>query len=266
MAYTPIDIGTAGDPQTGETIFSGGEKLNAMLKEIYEANAPASSDYRMTGHWIKDESDLVDILDPLPPGIKVDVNTQIAQKTLSVGGTQVYDVGDEIQLRDQFNTWGSNPVVIQTSGGGFINGRTQQQIRSSGAIITLTCVDSENNNWDMQVTSKRGRFDNIVDVRGSITPLSSLNTVVYNSQNIAAAKLLIVATDDSDVSRKTVSEMLVTDDGTSTSSTEYALINTSTSSLIDISFEYVANEVVLIASTTESSITIRIKTIEFTDL
>lgn len=266
MALKPIDLGVAGDPQTGETIFSGGEKLNSMLTEIFERSAPEDADFRMTGHWLPDEGDLVDLQESPEPGFRIDVNTELSSKSVEIDHNSVsYSRGDQLQFRDERGTWDTNPCSFNVVDGSIDDISSAIAVRSKNAVVTLTCVDASNNEWIMRIDSLRGRFDNPLNETASITPDNAYDTVVYDSDNVISAKLLIAASLDSDPGVRTVSEILVTDNGSQVFSSEYAVINTNGNMLYSISFEFIAGQVVAVVNAEEPSITFRIKTVEYTE-
>lgn len=49
MAYNPIDLGSAANDGTGDTLRAAGEKINAQLSEIYTDKASLSADQTFTG-------------------------------------------------------------------------------------------------------------------------------------------------------------------------------------------------------------------------
>lgn len=264
MALQVIDTGTPGDPSTGDPLFEGGQKINSMFEEIYGAGAPTGSDFRMTGFWIPDETSGANLLLPIPAGLKIDVDTSVAQKTVLLGDGETYAEGDEIWLRDRRNSWHTNPVVLEIVGPtGSIDGSSQKTFRSRGGIIKLTCLNGPGNQWESKVESRSGRFDQLTNFDASITSSTSFSGVLYNTNNLAAMKVLVSITDNSDPGNKTVSELLVSDDGTNAISTEYALLNTKGNTVGAIDFNFVSNEVVITVSTTLASASVRVKTMEF---
>lgn len=266
MAYQQINIGVPGDPSTGDDIHTGGEKLNSMLAEVFQANAPDSGDYRMTGWWLLDTSSLIDTGSDLPAGVKIDMDNRVASKTVTVGDSTTYSVGDEIMLRDRYESWDTNPLGITAGNGGTVNGKGTLVVRSPGAVVTLTCRDPSINQWDARVISQRGRFDNLINTNLSVTADASKSAVLYDSANVFSMKIMVTAVVDGEPNRRTVSELLITDDGTQVFATEYAVLNTDESPVVDISFDYTAGQASIVLETSEPSVTASVKSIEVTEV
>lgn len=266
MSLNKVDLGVAGDPQTGDTIYDGGTKVNGMLEEIFNRSAPDGGDFRMTGYWIPDESSLVDLGSSVPPGFRVDVNTELNTKSIVLDHNEIsYSRGDQLQFRDERGTWDTNPCSFDVVSGTIDGVSDPILVRSQNSVVTLTCVDPDNNEWIMRTDSLRGRFDNPLNDQATITDSDDYDAVIYDTDNALSAKLMLSATLDSDPTVRTISEVLVTDDGSQVFSTEYAVINTNGTAIFEISFQYIADQVVAVVTTSEPSITFRIKTVEYTE-
>lgn len=245
-----IDLGTPGDESLGDTLFDGGEKINANFEHVWQTFA--SDDGELVGTLPYNRNFNPSL--PLRPNRKYDVDTFTGPLVLRLAATtsELYQTGDVIVLRDFRGNWfNANVALIFENGDGSINGQNQTAFRNSFIEVRLTCVDATENKWISSVQSLKDNSYKEVDMTRVVTLTNGLNEVLYRTDIFHAMKFLVVASANTNPNQKTVSEILVTDDGSDAVFTEYAILNTTTTGdpLVNVSFNKINNEIWIDATT-----------------
>ena len=260
-----IDLGTPGDETSGDTLNEGGSKINDNVNSLWNT-------------FSDDEGLLIGTLpytrnynyaNSLQPNRLYDIDTTSGSLIvrLAPASEQIYKTGDVIVLRDYKGNWyNANVALVVQNEDGSISGRTQIAFRNSLIEVRLVCVDGVANQWVYSITSMVERTYKEVDIVRSVTPSNPLQEIIYRTDVFHSMKFLITASSNVNPNHKSVSEILVTDDGTDAIFTDYANLNTTPDGtpVVNISFNIINEEMLIDVTNTAGypSCTVQVMEIE----
>lgn len=260
-----IDLGTPGDETSGDTLNAGGSKINDNVESLW--NTFSDDDGKLIGTLPFTRN--YNYANALQPNRQYDVDTTSGSLIvrLAPASEGIYKTGDTITLRDYKGNWyNANVALVVQNDDGSISGNTQVAFRNSLIEVTLVCVDGVANEWVYSITSLVERTYKEVDITRSVTPTNPLQEVIYRTDVFHSMKFLITASSNVDPNHKSVSEILVTDDGTDAIFTDYANLNTTPDNepVVNISFTRVNQEMLIDVTNTNDypSCTVQVMEIE----
>lgn len=279
MAYQTgkklIDVGQIGNPSTGDPLYDGGEKLNEVITNLYNAfadvrllsanNGVGQMLLHATGYYQK-----------LPrtyySGAPIELGSLHDMDTSAGPITVVLPSGKSGEGCYFINSNGSisvdRPLVFRPQVGDVIKGvQDQLYITSPYTIIKVWCVKKEGavTTWDYSVESMFGSKTMPVDTTRLILKASPTAIPMFGYTEFSGAKLMIYA-ENLTGSKTKMSEVLMGVDRVTKGlhTTEYAVLKNSDDEMYSLNFTVGAGDVVYanVQSLTDDRIKFTIKAID----
>lgn len=267
-----IDVGIAGDANTGDIIFDGGVKLNENLDALYNtfgdqrlfdvAQGEASQVLHATGYYQKLPT-VEYTRSPVERGSMHDLDTTASTFQVTLPDPTR---GECVEFINSNGSWTINPIIFKPQVGASIAGNTELRINQGSIRIRFTCTNETTGSarWDYFIEPLNGDFSVPINKTVEIDSSTATNIVLFKSGEYTGIKLLVSAEEiTTGVKERTISEILVmADTETSTAySDEYSVIYKNAKAY-NIEFLYSSGSVVARVTSNLSKIRFSIKAIE----
>lgn len=265
MSKDLINTGVAGDSTTGDTLFTGGNKANAMFEELYSAFSKQGANPQIihaTGYYQTPARSYYTF--PINAGSQLNVDTRNGALTVKLPNGKA---GEMIKLRDTFGSWGNSPITVQADGLEEIDGGIGTLLFDIPFIeVTFVCTDDTPGsvNWTYSLKSIMDRDLRLVDKTFIVTPASPVSYIVGNVTAFTSVKLLVTGLQQSGGTAATSSEIHLTQDGTTHVYTESSVLGTSPSRVYDIDFSIQSGSVVMTLTTTLAQAKVAVRSTDYT--
>lgn len=275
-----VDTGDTTNPDSGDTIHVGGNKINVVIDNLYNAFA----DYRYfiatgdnkgvnemiihaTGYYQKMTnqyyaSNIIDM------GSLHDIDTTSGPVRVRLPGTPTTRKrGECVKF---VNSTGSvsfnNPLIIETTGGDRIEEQSSLTITEPFTEITLWCVNdgAATGKWMFRSQSMFGQNAAPPMQTKTISGTNEVTIPLFDVNSYNSAKLMFLAVDTTLNSKhREISETLLLVKDGEVFSTEYGRIKDENFTIYSVRYGVVAGQVVMIVKGVDTqSAKITIKTVE----
>lgn len=275
-----VDTGQPDEPDSGDTIHDGGNKINVVIDNLYNAFA----DYRefisqngqmgvgsmllhATGYFQKMTnqyyaSNIVDI------GSLHDVDTTSGPVRVRLpANPTTRKRGEMIQI---VNSSGSasvqNPIIIETTGSDRIDEQSSLTITEPFTAVNLWCVNDSaaNGSWKFETKAMFGQNAAPPMKTTSVTGTGEVTIPLFDINSYDAAKLMFLAVDTTLNSKhREISETLLLVKDGDIFSTEYGRIKNEKFTIYSVRYSIVGGQAVMIVKGVDTtSFKITIKTVD----
>lgn len=265
MSKDLINTGIAGDATTGDNLFTGGNKVNAMFEELYAAFAKQGANpqnIHATGYYQTPARSFYTF--PVTPGSQLNVDTRNGALTVKLPNGKS---GEMVRIRDIFGSWGTSPVTIQADGVEKIDGSIATVLLNIPFIeVTFLCIDDTPGsvNWTYSIKSLMDRDLRLVDKTFIVTPSTPVSYVIGSVDAFTSLKLLVTGLQQSGGVSATSSEIHLAHDGTTHVYTESSVLGTGPSRVYDIDFSIQSGDVVMSLTTTLPQAKVVVRSTDYT--
>lgn len=265
MSKDLIDVGIAGDETTGDTLFAGGIKINAMFSEIYNALGKQNSNPQLiyaTGYYQTPKPSFFNF--PVNPGTQVNVDTRNGSITIKLPNGKI---GDMIKIRDIYGSWTNSPVTIQPDGVETIDGSIDPiELGIKFLDVVFVCTDDTPGsvNWTYSLSKLNVRDLRLIEETFSITPTTPVTYRIGTVADFTSFKLLVTGRQSSGGTSVTSSEIHLAQDGTTHVYTESAVLSTGGTRVYDIDFSIQSGDVLMTISTQVTRARVQVKSTDYT--
>lgn len=281
MAYQTgkklIDVGQVGNPSTGDPLYDGGQKLNEVITNLYNAlgdtrlltanEGVGQMLLHATGYYQK-----------LPrtyyAGNPIELGSMHDMDTSNGPVTVVLPTGKAGEGCYFINSNGSvsvdRPLIFRPQVGDGIKGVSGQlYVTAPYARIVVWCVKKEGavTTWDYSIESMFGSKTMPVDTTRLITKAASTAIPLFGLSEFSGAKILVYAENLTGTVNKMSEVLMSVNQATSTKavySTEYAVLKNSEDEMYTLEFTVGAGDIVYanVKSKTEDRIKFTVKAID----
>lgn len=279
MAYQTgkklIDVGQVGNPSTGDPLYDGGQKLNEVITNLYNA----LGDIRLlnanegVGQMVLHATGYYQKLprtyyagSPIELGSLHDMDTATGPITVVLPNGKTGEGCLFINSNGSISV--DRPLVFRPQVGDGIKGvQDQLYITSPYTQVKLWCVKKEGSvtTWDYSVESMFGSKTMPVDATRLILKASPTAIPLFGYSEFSGAKILVYAENLTGTVTK-MSEVLISVDRVKRGiySTEYAVLKNSDDEMYSLDFTVGSGDIVYanVKSTTEDRIKFTIKAID----
>lgn len=275
-----VDTGQPDNPDSGDTIHDGGNKINVVIDNVYNAFA----DYREyidkngrlgdgtmlihgTGYYQKMTnqyyaSNIIDI------GSMHDIDTTSGPVKVRLPGTPTTRKrGECIRIvNSSGSVSNSNPIIIETTGADRLDEQSSLTITEPNTeiILWVTNDSAAQGTWMFKTQSMFGQNAAPYMKTIQITGTGEITIPLFDSRSYSAAKLMFLAVDTTLNSKhREISETLLLVKDGEIMSTEYGRIKAENFTIYQVRYSIVGGQVVMIVKgvdTTSAKLTI--KTVE----
>ncbi|QDH49022.1 baseplate wedge tail fiber connector [Pantoea phage Phynn] len=270
-----IDVGQIGNPSTGDPLYDGGVKLNALTDNIYNAFA----DMRLgqvndgigqmvihpTGYYQKFARTYYSG-NPIELGSMHDMDTSTGPVTVVLPSGKTGEGCYFINSNGSVSV--DRPIVFRPQVGDGIKGiQDQLYITAPYTRVVLWCVQKQGSvtTWDYSVESMFGNKTMPVDTTRLILKSASTAIPLFGFSEFSGAKILVYCENMTGTVNK-MSEVLLSVDRLNRGvfSTEYAVLKNSADEMYTLDFTVGAGDVVYanVRSKTEDRVKFTIKAID----
>lgn len=265
MSKDLIITGVAGDSTTGDNLFTGGNKINAMFSELYNAFAKQGANpqnIHATGYYQTPARAYYTF--PIEAGAQLNVDTRNGALTVKLPNGKI---GEMVKLRDIYGNWATSPVTVQADGLEKIDGSVAGVTFNVAFVeVIFRCIsDTQGNvNWTYSLKSIMDRDLRLVDKTFIVTPGAPVNYTLGTTAAFTSAKLLVTGLQQVGGTAATSSEIHIVHDGTTHVYTESSVLGTGSSRVYDIDFSIQSGSVVMTLTTTLTQAKVMVRSTDYT--
>lgn len=265
MSKDLIKTGAAGDPTSGDSLFVGGNKINGMFQELYDAFGRRGANPQIihaTGYWQTPTRSSYTF--PVAIGSQLNVDTRNGSLVVKLPNGKL---GEMVRLRDAFGTWGSSPCVVRADGLEQIDSRLGDIVVDDPfSELTFVCVSDTPGsvNWTYSQTylndkgvPSQGQVK-LIDRVFEITPTNPVTYALGSLSNFVSLKLMISGIQTEGGSLVTASEIHLAHDGVTNVYTESSVLNTGDTRVYAVNFNVQSGIVVMSLSTTLTKVKVHV--------
>lgn len=267
MSKDLINTGVAGDATTGDNLFTGGNKINSMFQEIYDAFAQKNANPQIihaTGYW--QSPSRTSYTFPIAPGSQLNVDTRNGSLVVKLPNGKI---GEMVRIRDVYGSWANSPVTVRPDGLEKIDGLLGDLIFPIAFTeLTFVCIDDTPGsiNWTYSLRLLSERELRLIDKTFVLTPATPVTYVIGPTDAFVSAKFIIAGLQQSGGTSVTSSEIHLAQDGTTHVYTESSILSTGTIRVYDVDFSIQSGNVLITLSTTLAQAKIQIRATDFTKI
>lgn len=267
MSKDLINTGVAGDATTGDNLFTGGNKINTMFQEIYDAFAQKGANPQIihgTGYWQSPAR--TSFTFPVAPGSQFNVDTRNGSLVVKLPNGKI---GEIVRFRDVYGSWASSPVTVRPDGLEKIDGGLGDLVFSVAfSEVTFVCIDDTPGsvNWTYSLRLLNKRDLRLIDKTFVLTPATPVTYVIGATDSFVSAKFLIAGLQQSGGTSVTSSEIHLAQDGTTHVYTESSVLGTGPARVYDIDFSIQSGNVLMTLTTTLAQAKIQVRSTDFTKI
>lgn len=267
MSKDLINTGVAGDATTGDNLFTGGNKINTMFQEIYDAFAQKGANPQIihgTGYWQSPAR--TSFTFPVAPGSQFNVDTRNGSLVVKLPNGKI---GEIVRFRDVYGSWASSPVTVRPDGLEKIDGGLGDLVFSVAfSELTFVCIDDTPGsvNWTYSLRLLNKRDLRLIDKTFVLTPATPVTYVIGSTDSFVSAKLLIAGLQQSGGTSVTSSEIHLAQDGTTHVYTESSVLGTGPTRVYDVDFSIQSGNVLMTLTTTLAQAKIQVRSTDFTKI
>lgn len=265
MSKNLLITGVAGDNTTGDTLYNGATKLNAMLSEIYDAFGLQGSnpqDIHATGYFQTPARSYYTY--PVDQGSQLNVDTRNGVLTVKLPNGRI---GEMVKLRDPFGSWAVNPISVKADGIEEIDGALTPVVLNSNFIeATFVCVNDTPGqvNWTYSLRSLMDRDIRLVDKVFVFTPATPQVYTIGSTTSFTSAKLILTGLQRTGGTAVTSSDIHIAHDGTTHVYNESSVLSTGPTRVFDIDFSIQSGSVIMTLTTTLPQVKVAVRSTDFT--
>lgn len=267
MSKDLINTGVAGDATTGDNLFTGGNKINSMFQEIYDAFAQKGANPQIihgTGYW--QSPSRTSFTFPVAPGSQFNVDTRNGSLVVKLPNGKI---GEIVRFRDVYGSWASSPVTVKPDGLEKIDGGLGDLVFSVAfSELTFVCIDDTPGsvNWTYSLRLLNKRDLRLIDKTFVLTPATPVTYVIGATDSFVSAKFLIAGLQQSGGTSVTSSEIHLAQDGTTHVYTESSVLGTGPTRVYDVDFSIQSGNVLMTLTTTLAQAKIQVRSTDFTKI
>lgn len=267
MSKDLINTGIAGDATTGDNLFTGGNKINSMFQEVYDAFAQKGANPQIihgTGYW--QSPSRTSFTFPITPGSQLNVDTRNGSIVVKLPNGKI---GEIVRLRDIYGSWTSSPCSVRPDGLEKIDGGLGDLVFSNAFTeLTFVCIDDTPGsvNWTYSLRLLNERELRLVDKIFVLTPATPATYVIGPTDSFVSAKFIIAGLQQSGGTSVTSSEIHLAQDGTTHVYTESSVLGTGSARVYDVDFSIQSGNVLMTLSTTLAQAKIQVRSTDFTKI
>lgn len=267
MSKDLINTGVAGDSTTGDNLFTGGNKINAMFHEIYEAFAKSNANpqtIHATGYYQTPNRTAYTF--PVNPGSQLNVDTRNGAIVVKLPNGKV---GEMVNIRDIYGSWVNSPVTVRPDGLEKIDGAIGDLTFGIAFLdVYFVCIDDTPGsvNWTYSLKLLTSRDLRLIDKTFILTAGTPQTYVIGPTSSFASAKLLMTGLQQSGGTSVTSSEIHLAHDGTTHVYTESAVLSTGANRVYDVDFSIQSGNVLMTVSTTLPQAKLVVRSTDFTKI
>jgi hypothetical protein len=265
MSKNLLITGVAGDNTTGDTLYNGATKLNAMLSEIYDAFGLQGSnpqDIHATGYYQTPARAYYTY--PVEAGSMLNVDTRNGVLTVKLPNGKI---GEMVKLRDPFGSWATNPISVKADGIEEIDSLLTPVVLNINFIeVTFVCINDTPGqvNWTYTLKSLMDRDVRLVDSVFVLTPSNPVTYTIGSTASFTSAQLFITGLQRTGGTAVTSSEIHLAHDGTTHVYNESSVLSTGTTRVYDIDFSIQSGSVIMTITTTLPQVKVAVRSTDFT--
>jgi hypothetical protein len=272
MSKDLINTGVVGDSSTGDSLFTGGGKINAMFEEIYDAfglNGANPQNIHATGYFQTPARTYFTF--PVQPGAQLNVDTRNGDLTVKLPNGKI---GEMVRLRDIHGSWFNSPVTVQPDGLETINGVIGGLVLNVALTeVVFVCINDTPGsvNWTYSISSISSRdiiksATGIIDRDFVLAPSTPISHLVCPVNAITTVKLLVSGLQSSGGVSATSSEIHLVTDGVTHAFSEFSVLNTGTDRVYDIDFSVVSGNLMMAITTTLTGARVHVQATDYTKI
>lgn len=265
MSKDLILTGVAGDNTSGDNLFTGGNKINKMFSEIYDAFGKQGAnpqDIHASGYYQTPTRNMYTF--PVKPGSMLNVDTRNGVVTVKLPNGKL---GEMVKLRDAFGSWKNSPVTVQADGVEKIDGSlTPVVFGSAFTEAVFVCIDDTPGsvNWTYSYKSLSDRDFRLIDQTFIVTPSAPITFSIGSVNAFTSAKLLVTGLQQNGGPSVTSSEIHLAHDGTTHVYNESSVLGTGTGRVYDIDFSIQSGNVLMSLTTTLPQVKVMVRATDYT--
>lgn len=267
MSKDLINTGVAGDATTGDNLFTGGNKINTMFQEIYDAFAQQGANPQIihaTGYW--QSPSRTSFTFPITPGSQLNVDTRNGALVVKLPNGKI---GESVKVRDIYGSWTNSPVTIRPDGLEKIDGAIGDLVFAIAfSEVTFVCIDDTPGsvNWTYSLRLLSERELRLVDKTFVLTPAVPVTYVIGPTTSFVSTKIIIAGLQQSGGTSVTSSEIHLAHDGTTHVYTESSVLSTGSTRVYDVDFSIQSGNVLMTLSTTLAQAKVQVRATDFTKI
>lgn len=265
MSKNLLITGVAGDNTTGDTLYNGATKLNAMFSEIYNAFGQQGvnpQDVHATGYFQTPARSYYTY--PVDRGSQLNVDTRNGVLTVKLPNGKI---GEMVKLRDPFGSWATNPISVKADGIEEIDGALTPIVLNSNFIeVVFVCVNDTPGqvNWTYSMRSLMDRDIRLIDKVFVYTPATPQVYNIGSTTSFTSAVLIVTGLQRTGGTAVTSSEIHVAHDGTTYVYNESSVLSTGSTRVYDIDFSIQSGSVIMTLTTTLPQVKVAVRSTDFT--
>lgn len=267
MSKDLINTGVAGDATTGDNLYTGGNKINAMFEEIYNAFGKQGANPQIihgTGYW--QSPSRTSFTFPVASGSQLNVDTRNGSLVVKLPNGKI---GEIVRIRDIYGSWTSSPVTVRPDGLEKIDGALGDLVFGINFTeLTFVCIDDTPGsvNWTYSLRLLDERDLRLIDKTFVLTPATPTTYVIGPTSSFVSTKLILAGLQQSGGTSVTSSEIHLAHDGTTHVYTESSVLGTGTSRVYDVDFSIQSGNVLMTLSTTLDQVKVQVRSTDFTKI
>lgn len=267
MSKDLINTGVAGDATTGDNLFTGGNKINAMFEEIYNAFGKQGANPQIihgTGYW--QTPSRTSYTFPIAPGSQINADTRNGTLVVKLPNGKA---GEMVRIRDIYGSWTASPVTIRPDGLEKIDGALGDLVFGINfSELTFVCIDDTPGsvNWTYSLHLLNERELRLIDKTFVLTPATPVTYVIGPTSSFVSAKIIMSGLQQSGGTSATASEFHLLQDGTTHVYTESAVLSTGSTRVYDVDFSLQSGNVLMTLSTTLAQAKVQVRATDFTKI
>jgi len=265
MSKNLLITGVAGDNTTGDTLYNGATKINAMFGEVYDAFGLQGSnpqDIHATGYFQTPPRSYYTY--PVTAGSMLNVDTRNGVLSVKLPNGRI---GEMVKLRDPFGSWVSNPITVYADGIEEIDSLlTPVTLNISFIEVTFVCINDTPGqvNWTYSLKSLMDRTIRLIDTVFVLTPTTPITYTIGSTASFTSAQLFFTGLQRQGGTAVTSSEIHLAQDGTNYVYNESSVLGTGPSRVYDIDFSIQSGTVVMSLTTTLPQVKVAVRSTDFT--
>ncbi|MNC19473.1 Bacteriophage T4 gp9/10-like protein [compost metagenome] len=265
MSKDLINTGVAGDSTTGDNLFTGGNKVNQMFEEIYNAFGKQGANPQIihaSGYWQTPSRSSYTF--PIAAGSQISADTRNGSLVVKLPNGKV---GEMVRIRDIYGSWTNSPITVRPDGLEKIDGMLGDQVFGIAYTeLTFVCIQDDvgSVNWTYSLRLMNERELRLIDNLFVLTPSTPVTYVIGPTDLFVAAKLLISGRQTSGGTSVTSSEIHLAHDGITNVYTESSVLGTGITRVYDVDFSIQSGNVLMTLSTTLAQAKVQVRSTDFT--
>lgn len=273
MSKDLINTGVAGDSSTGDNLFTGGTKINAMFQEVYNAFGKVGANPQIihaTGYWQTPTRSSYTF--PVAIGSQLNVDTRNGSLVVKLPNGKL---GEMVKLRDVYGTWVDSPCIVRADGLEQIDHQLGDLVFDDAfSELTFVCTNDTPGfvNWTYSERFLNSRESPITpgnEFTDKVFELSSSSPVSFSLGTLSSfvsIKLTMAGLQLSGGTSATASDIHLAHDGTTHVYTESSVLNTGSARVYDVDFSVQSGNVLMSVSTTLPSVKVHIHSTAITKI